>query len=401
VGAFYSAANGVKGSSTTDGLYDVQGSPKAPKGGCIFDTDKTLFTHSPSPLPLCLQAACKDSDGNTAPALSSIPTTEGAAKGDDDVTTLVCLLFSRSLSVTPISLVCYGVFDSQPTDNMGLARLAHSLLEVPVEHPEASELLSIAPSGSSQITQKCSPDTIPIMMALTCSPSPNTLQAATLPTTLGHLDNRSCFATASTVEIGPRGPDTPFDNAALSVTHSVTYSEPRSSVGETTLETSSAYPVDITSFSSAVAQLVSREISLSENFRSSYDPKTPQSVPSPKLCPPLTPVPSVDTAARCSSPSLPGRNSGSSICLTTPPSSPRTESSVINVEDRAGDGEAVCVGNFTEISDCLARAMSSPTIYGDEAALSPSPPYRLATNNKRRCDDSDDVCHQKRSCVRI
>jgi hypothetical protein len=366
----------MKGPSTTDGQYGVQGSP--------------LFS--------CSQATCKDSDGNTAHASSSVHTTEGVAKGCDEVTTLVCLLFSRPLSVTPISLVCYGIFDSQATDNMGLTRLAHCLLEVPVEHTEASGLLSIAPSDSSQIAQKCSPDTTPV--AVTCKPSPSNLQAATPPTTLGHLDLGLCFATASTVEFGPRGPDTSFDNAALFVTHSVIYSEPKSSVEPATLETSSAYSVDTTSFSSAVAQLTSREISLNENVQSSYDPKTPQPVASPKLSASLTLVPSMDTAARCSSPSLPGRNSGSSTRLT-PPSSPRTESSVINVEDRAGDEEPVCMANLTEIRDYPTRVMSSPAIYGDEAALSPSPPYQLATNNKRRCGDSDDVCRQKRSCVRI
>ena len=92
-GVLYNGANGVKVSFTTSGLDDVQGPPKASKGGCTLDTDKTSVMHPSSPLPLLSQAACKDSDADTVLApLSSISTTEGVARGDDDnVTTSVRL----------------------------------------------------------------------------------------------------------------------------------------------------------------------------------------------------------------------------------------------------------------------------------------------------------------------
>jgi hypothetical protein len=100
-GILYSGANGVKVSSTTSGLDDVQGSPKASKGGWTLDTDKTLVMHPSSPLTLPFQVACKDSDADTALApLSSVHTTEGVTRGDDDnITTSVRLSFSSSLAV--------------------------------------------------------------------------------------------------------------------------------------------------------------------------------------------------------------------------------------------------------------------------------------------------------------
>ncbi|KAI0254337.1 hypothetical protein BJV78DRAFT_1280341 [Lactifluus subvellereus] len=363
-----------RGSFTTSGLDDVQGSPNASKGECTLDTDKTLIMHSPSPLPLPLQAACEDSDADTALApLSPILTTEGVAKGGDDVTTSA-MVFS----------------DSQATDKMGLTRPSHSLPDLPVELPETSEPLSTVPSGSSLISRKCSLDATAVY--LTCSPSSSDLQAATSPTVLSDSDLLSCFVPAPTVEIDPSGPDTSSDNAELFVNRFVTCSELKSPTGPTTLANPSPCFVDISSPSPAVTHFPSCEISLGENIQSSTcDLKTRQSVPSPKLSALLTPLPLVDTVARHSSPSLPRRNSGSSAHLTAPQSSPRTESSVMTVEDRAWNEEAVCTSNHTDLHDYPTRVMSSPTLYGDESALSPSPPHQVATSAKRAtCDDSDE-----------
>lgn len=73
VGIFYSTANDVKDSSI------------------ISNTSKS-YMDSSSPLPLYSQAASQDSGADIAfPPLSSILTIDGVAKGDGDITTLVCL----------------------------------------------------------------------------------------------------------------------------------------------------------------------------------------------------------------------------------------------------------------------------------------------------------------------
>jgi hypothetical protein len=244
--------------------------------------------------------------------------------------------------------VRYGVLDFQATDNEGLLRSAHSLVKLQIEDPERSELLSTVPSGSLQTSRECSPGHGPNPVALTCSPSSSDRLATTLRTILGHRDLRSCFATTATLEIDAKEPDT----------------------AELTL------PCSITSISPAVSQLVSRKISLSENVQPILN---------------LTPSTPVGTAARWSSPSPPGRNSGCSTHLTMPPSSPLTESSIMSVA-RDDDSHASFTGNFTEIHDYLAKTMSSPALYGDESTLSSSPPYQMAMSTKRTLDDSHEVC---------
>lgn len=281
---------------------------------------------------------------------------------------------------------------SQVTDNMSLTRPTHSLPDPLVELPEMSEPLSTVPSGSYQISQKCSLDAT--AACLTCSPSSSDLQATTFPTVLSDTGLLSCFSTTPTAEIDPRGPDTSSDNTELSVNRFVTCSELKSPRGPTTLAISSPYLVDIPSFSPAATHFPSREISPGENIRSStYDFKTPQSIRSPEHSALLAPFPLVDTVAGHYSPTLPGRNSGSSTHLAVPQSSPRTESSVMAVEDRAEDEETVYTSNHTDVHDYPTRTMSSPTVYGDESTLSSSPPHQMATSTKHAtCDDSDEVC---------
>jgi hypothetical protein len=204
-------------------------------------------------------------------------------------------------------------------------------------------------------------------MALTCSPGSSNHLVTTLPTILGLHDFRSCFATtASTtanIEIDPKERDTSPDNAELSVLCPVTCSS--SALGENVQSTT-------------------------------HDPKNPPSQPIRNL----TPSTPVGTAAGWSSPSPPGRNSGSSTHLTMPPSSPLTESSIMTVA-RDDDSHASFMGNFTEIHDYLAKTMSSPTFYGDESTFSPSAPYQMALSTKRTLDDSYEVRRWKPSCVRI
>ncbi|KAH9978013.1 hypothetical protein BGW80DRAFT_788585 [Lactifluus volemus] len=93
---------------------------------------------------------------------SSIPTIDGVAKGDDDVTSLAA-------------------------DNVDLLRPAHSLIKLQVEGSERLELLSTVPSDSLQTSRECSPGSGPNPMALTCSPSSSNHLVTTLPTILASM----------------------------------------------------------------------------------------------------------------------------------------------------------------------------------------------------------------------
>jgi hypothetical protein len=258
---------------------------------------------------------------------------------------------------------------------VSLLRPAHSLVKLQVESPERSKLLSTTPSGSLQTSRESSPGS-----------SSNRL-ATTLPTTIGHRDLRSCIATTATMEIDPKESETPPDNAKLSVLCPVILAEHAEKVASFVCAADDCQwgSEQVASISTADSHFVSCKILLSENVQpTTHDPKNPQPIPN------LTPSTPVGIAARWSSPSPPGRNSGSSTHLTMPPSSPLTESSIMSVA-RDDDSHASFTGNSTEIHDYLAKAMSSPTLYGDESTFSPSSPYQMAMSTKRTFDDSYEV----------
>ncbi|KAI0003033.1 hypothetical protein BJV74DRAFT_566752 [Russula compacta] len=323
---------------------------------CVLDTDKTLSTHSPSPLTSSSQAMCQSSSADVSPALlSPSPSAANVTKDND------CKIPTLNL-VSP---------DAIP--NVGFAGVALPLPEPEVERPAMSRIPLLLLSGNA----KTPPENL-LHVAPVHFPCGSTNfgdhQTAPHPAVLGCS---SCLATDTIVETETNDIS---DNAELSVTRHITYAEHKLPSGPTAMVSpSDAFDTtDLCSLDSD-AHSTCHEISLCEYSKSRpYRTETPGPVPGPTLGPPLTPLVPVDTLD--SSPSHVGRSHSVSMHLTTPRSS--------------GDREADCMSNHSEINDYPApRTMSSPTYiaYGDESPLSSSPPRQTTTRTKRdQYDESDE-----------
>jgi len=274
---------------------------------------------------------------------------------------------------------------SDVTPNIGCTEPALPLPGPVVEPVTMSRDLLYPSPGDSQNSQVKPLDVAPMHLGGASSGDPQT----TLPAV---LDCSPCSAPEP-----PSAPDDIPNDAELTVTRHVTYADHRSPSGSTTTVSSpdASDKTDPPSVDSD-AHFAPCEGLLYQNIRSqSYEAGTPSLSPTPGTL--LTPLLTVDTLARDSSPSHPEPSSDVFMHSTPPLSSPQMEFNLTAIGASARD--AGCTGGDAKIDDYPAITMSSPNFpfHGDEFSVSSSPPYPT-TGTKRRYDDSDEVCCQKRTC---
>lgn len=190
------------------------------------------------------------------------------------------------------------------------------------------------------------------------------------------------------------------DNAALLVTHHVSYPAQKLTSGPTTVISSpGALEITVLSPVDKDAPLSIREVLPCDHKQSSAcDVKTPGPVSSQTSGALLPPLCLMDTLAGNTSPSHVVQTSGIFMGLTPPPSSPPTECNVSVAESLVRDGEADCLSSPTEIDGYPAMTMSSPNLVFREDEPPSSPPcHQTMTTKRAQCDDSDEVRCQKRS----
>lgn len=229
-------------------------------------------------------------------------------------------------------------------------------------------------SGESQNSQPTRPDVAPMSLG-----GVSTGDSQTTPSTV--LDCSPCSAPGS----APSALDDISNDAELFVSRHVTYADhrPATTVSSPDASDKTDPPSD--------AHFTPCEGSLYQDNRSqSYGAGTPSLSPTP--CALFTPLLTVDTLARDSSPSHPEPNSDVFMHSTPPLSSPQIESNLTIIGDSAS-GDA-------KIDDYPAITMSSPNfpLHGDEISFSSSPPYPTTGTKRARYDDSDEVRCQKRTC---
>lgn len=195
------------------------------------------------------------------------------------------------------------------------------------------------------------------------------------------LDCSPCSAPGS----APCSPDDIPNNAELSVTRHVTFADHRPATAVSSPDASDKTdPLSDGHFSPCEGLLY-------QDTRSqSYGAGTASLSPTSGAL--FTPLLTVDTLARDSSPSHPEPNSDVFIHSTPPLSSPQIESNLTIIGDSANSD--------AKIDDYPAITMSSPNfpLYGDEISFSSSPPYPTTGTKRARYDDSDEVRCQKRTC---
>jgi hypothetical protein len=256
--------------------------------------------------------------------------------------------------------------------------MALPALELVVER----QVLSPLSSDSAPKSQQNLVDVAPVDLPPDTSPVDS--QTAPLSTILG---GSSFFAAVKT--------ETSEPSAEPSVTHCIAYPEYKLSSGST-ITVSSPDTSDTMGLPLVEpdARLTSSE-DLCE-YAHAYDAGAPRPALGPTPGFRRTHLPPVDTLD--SSPPHGGLSSDVSMQLTPPPSSPRTEFSVIVVAGQVGDKDADFSSSHSEIDDYSARTMSSPNfILGDdEPSLSSPPPLRKTTGTKRaQYYESDEVRCQK------
>lgn len=183
------------------------------------------------------------------------------------------------------------------------------------------------------------------------------------------------------------------DNAALFVTHHVSYDAQKLTSGPTTVISSSgALEITVISPVDKDASLNTHKVLPCDHKQSSAcDMETPGPVSSQTsgaLLPPLCPI---DTLAGNTSSSHVVQTSGIFMGLTPPPSSPPTECDISFAERLVRDGEADCSSSPTEIDGYPEVTMSSPNLVFREDELLSSPPPRHQTTKRAQCDESDEV----------
>jgi len=231
-------------------------------------------------------------------------------------------------------------------------------------------------------------DIAPMYLGGASSGDPQT----TLPTV---LDCSPCSAPGS----APSAPGDIPNDAGLLVTCHVAYADRRSPSGPTTTASSpdASDKTDPPSIDSD-AHFTPCEGLLYQNIRSqSYEAGTPSLSPTPGAL--LTPLLTVDTLARDSSPSHPEPSSDVFMHSTPPQSSPQMECNFTIFSDSAKDRDTSC-SDDGKIDGYPAITMSSPNfpLHGDEFSVSSSPPHATAGTKRARYDDSDEVRCQKRTC---
>lgn len=237
------------------------------------------------------------------------------------------------------------------------------------------DILPPSPSDS-QNSQLKTLDVAPMHLGGASSGGPQT----TLPTVLD-------YSPCSAPESAPSAPDDIPNDAEIFVTRHVTYADHRSPSGPMTTASSDASDkMDPPSVDSD-AQFIPCEGLLYQDIQSqSYEAGTPSLSPTPGAL--LTPLLTVDTLARDSSPLHPEPSSDVFMHSTPPLSSPQTF-----ISDSAGDRDSGCTSGDAKIDDYPAITMSSPNfpLHGDEFSVSSSPPYPTIGTKRARYDDSDEV----------
>jgi hypothetical protein len=273
------------------------------------------------------------------------------------------------------------------TPDIGGTMPALSFPEPVAERPIMSrDILPPSPSDS-QNSQVKPLDVAPMHLG---SGDPQT----TLPTVLG-------CSPSSAPDSPPSAPDDIPNDSELFVTRHVTYADHRSPSGPATTASSPnlSEKTDPPSVDSD-AHFAPCKGLLYQNIQSqSYEARTPSLSPTPGTLP--TPLLTVDTLARDSSPSHPEPSSDVFMHLTPPLSSPQMECNLTVIGDSARDRDAGCTTeDDTKIDDYPAMTMSSPNfpLHGGEFLVSSSPPYATAGTKRARYDDSDEVRFQKRTC---
>ena len=256
---------------------------------------------------------------------------------------------------------------SDATPNISCTEPALPLPEPVVERLTMSRDLLPPSPGDSQNSPVEPLDIAPMYVDGTSSGDPQ----STLPTV---LDCSPCSVRDSAPSSVPD--DIPND-AELFATRHVTYADHRSPSGSTTTVSSpdTSDKTDPPSVDSDV-HFTPCEGLLYQNIRSqSYEAGTPSLSPTPGTLP--TPLLTVDTLARDSSPSHPEPSSDVFMHSTPPLSSPQIESNLTIIGGSARDRDAGCTSGDAKIDDYPAITMSSPNfpLHGDEFSVSSSPPY--------------------------
>jgi len=262
------------------------------------------------------------------------------------------------------------------------------------EHPEASRILSPLSLDHAQNSQGEPLEIAPVNFSLgeVRSDDPRTALRSTV------LDSSPCLATDSTLETEISAFNDISDNAELLVTCHVTNTEPKLTLGPTTIV--SSLDISVLTSVDTDAHLNTREVLPCEYIQPQVcDVETPGPFPSQTPGALRTPSCPVKTLARHTSSSSDVESPGIPMLLTSPVSSPQTDYDVSAIESPAGAGEIDCSSSNTEISGYPAITMSSPNfgLHEDGPSSSPSPPHQPTGTKRAQCNGSAEVRCQKLS----